>query len=463
MKTKSYDVTIIGGGTGGYSTAIRASELGLKVAIVERDRIGGTCLHRGCIPTKALLYAAELVTAPETAARLGVSLGNPTVDWRTVQAAKSESVSRLTKGLEGLLARRGVDVVRGEGRLVGRGRIAVATSEGDELEIEAKNVVLATGSAPKVIPGIEIDGKRTFTSDELLNIEGIPATMAIIGGGYIGCEFASAFNSFGSKVTIIEALPELLATEDREIKERIAPAFRKRGIELRLSSSVEGVDLSEDGVAIKMADGPPVEAEVLLVSIGRRPVSEEIGLESVDAEVDERGYISIDESYSAAPATYAIGDCIKTLALAHASFAEGYFVAEKIAGGNPAPPNYDAIPRIVYSFPEVASVGISEEEAERRGLEVEIGRFPFQANSRAVTMKNAEGFAKIITLKGGGPIIGVHLIGPHVSELISEAMLAVAWEASAAEVAVLHHPHPTLSEAIGEAAMKLAGMPLHSL
>ena len=435
----------------------------MKVAIVEKDLVGGTCLHRGCIPTKALLYAAELIDVAATAPMFGISLSKPNVDWQAVQTAKSESVSRLADGLKGLIARRGIAVERGEGRLVGRGRVAVKTAGGGEREIESDSVVLATGSAPKSIPGVEIDGVRTFTSDEIFSIPKIPSTMAIIGGGYIGCEFASAFNSFGSKVTIIEALPELLATEDREIKERIAPALKKRGIDLRLSASVEEVRFSDDGVAVEIADGPPVDAEALLIAIGRRPVTEGLGLEAIGAETDERGYISIDENYLAAPDTYAIGDCIKTLALAHASFAEGYFVAEKIAGGNPAPPDYDAIPRVVYSLPEVASVGISEEEAEKRGLDIEIGRFPFSVNSRAAVMKIKEGFAKIIAMKGGDPIIGVHLVGPRVSELISEAMLAVAWEASAADLAALHHPHPTLSEILGETAMKLAGMPLHSL
>ncbi len=463
MNTGKYDVAVIGGGTGGYSAAIRASELGLKVAIVEKDLLGGTCLHRGCIPTKAWLYAAELADAAALAATFGISLGKPNIDWLAVQSAKSESVKRLADGLAGLLGRRGVDVVRGEGRLVGRGRIAVKIPEGGEREIESESVIIATGSSPKSLPGVEIDGKRVFTSDEIFSIERLPSTMAIIGGGYIGCEFASAFNSFGTKVTIIEALPELLAAEDAEIKERIAPAFKKRGISLRLGASVKSVKPSAEGVSIEMADGPPVESEVLFIAIGRRPVTEGIGLEAIGAKTDGAGYVSISEDYSAAPGAYAIGDCIDTLALAHASFAEGYFVAERIAGENPAPPNYDAIPRVVYSFPEVASVGISEEEAARRGLEVETGRFPFRANSRAVTMKSGEGFAKIVAMKGGDPIIGVHLVGPHVSELVSEGMLAVAWEASAADLAALHHPHPTLSETLGEAAMKLAGMPLHSL
>ncbi|MCL5292972.1 MAG: dihydrolipoyl dehydrogenase [Actinobacteria bacterium] len=461
METKTYDLAVIGGGTGGYSAAIRASELGMKVALVERDGLGGTCLLRGCIPSKALLYAAKLVSLGKVAADFGISYAKPSVDWASTQSAKSEVVNRLTRGLEGLLIRRKIEIVKGSGRLIGTGRVHISPAGGGEREIAADNIVIATGSAPRIPAGVDIDGRRIFTSDELLNIDYIPSSMVIIGGGFIGCEFASMFNSFGTDVTLIELLPELLAREDREVKERLVPAFEKRGIKLHLDTTVAKIGPLEDGVVVELADKPAVKAEALLVATGRRPVTEEVGLEAVGTKT-ERGFVPVDEDYLAVPGVYAIGDCIATLALAHAAFAEGYYVAEKIGGGIPLRPDYDGIPRVTYSFPEVASVGITEDEAVGRGLDIEVARFPFQANSRAVTMKNGEGFAKIIALKGGGPIIGVHLIGGEVSELITEGMLAVNWEASAAEVGILHHPHPTLSEAIGEAALKLAGMPLHS-
>ncbi|MHB0975750.1 MAG: dihydrolipoyl dehydrogenase [Candidatus Aquicultorales bacterium] len=455
-----YDLSVIGGGTAGYSAAIRAAELGLKVALVEKDAIGGTCLNRGCIPTKALLHAAELLEEARSAPDFGITFGDPSVDWAKTQSAKEEVVSKLVRGLGGLLERRNIEIVRGFARLDSPGVLSIA-ADGQDLELRSDAVVVATGSAPRIFPEIPIDEERIMTSDGLLGIRSIPRSLAILGGGFIGCEFASLFNAFGCEVTIIEVFPELLAKEDREIKERIAPAFVKRGIRLRLGATVANVARNDDSVRVELSEGEPVESERLLIAVGRRPVADGLNLEAAGAALDG-GYVVVDEDYEAAPGLYAIGDCIPTLPLAHAAFAEGYYVAERIAGRRTPRPNYDGIPRVAYCSPEVAAVGLTEEQAVSRGLDFTIARFPFRANSRAVAMKGGEGFAKILALKDGGPIIGVHLIGARVSELIAEAMLAVNWEASAAELGMLHHPHPTLSEAIGEAALKLAGMPLHS-
>lgn len=460
METKSCDVVVIGGGTGGYSAALRAAELGKTVKIVEKDGLGGTCLLRGCIPSKALLHAAELVNLSKAAANFGITFGLPMVDWTATQRAKDETVNKLTHGLIALMNRRKIEVVKGAGRLAGNNRVTVQT-DGEEIAISAQDIVIATGSTPRSMPSIEIDGRTVITSNELLEIDHIPKSLAIIGGGYIGCEFASLFNAFGTKVTIIEAASEVMAREDREVKERLAPALRKRGIELRLGAHVLGADISNEKVSVRLEDEEPVEAEILLVAIGRRPVTENLDLENAGVKTD-RGYVVVDDDYRAAPGIWAIGDCIPTLALAHASFAEGYYVAEKIAGMEPARPNYDGIPRVAYCFPEVTAVGMTEEEGDAKGIDYVIGRFAFQANSRALTMKDAEGFVKIIAEPDGGRILGMHMVGVNVSELASEAMLAVNWEASPADLGFLHHPHPTLSEAIGEAAMKLAGMPLHA-
>lgn len=462
MKNGLYDLVVIGGGTGGYSTAIRATELGLKVALVERGELGGTCLNRGCIPTKALLHAASLLESGREASAMGINFGEPEIDWSKTMGAVDGAVAKLKRGLRGLLMRHDVELIGGTAHIEERGGVAVELGDDGRTLLKTKNIVVATGGEPTPIPGIVPDGRQIMISDQMLGMDRIPKSLGIIGGGYIGCEFASAFNAFGSSVMIIEAEPALLPRSDRELSERLAPAFEKRGIDLKLGDSVAAVEAGADILRVRLSSGEEFDFEVLLVAVGRRPVTSDLGLENAGGTTTPRGHIVVDEDYEAAPGLYALGDCIDTLALAHASFAEGFHVAERISGMRTPRPNYDGIPKVAYCFPEVASVGLSEEEVTRRGLDVSIGRFPFKANSRAIATRKDEGFAKIIALADGGPIVGVHLIGPHASELITEGMLLVNWEASAADVGVLHHPHPTFTEAIGEAALRLAGMSLHS-
>ncbi|MEO6714388.1 MAG: dihydrolipoyl dehydrogenase [Mycobacteriales bacterium] len=454
------DVVILGGGSGGYACAIRAAELGMSVALVERSKLGGTCLHWGCIPTKALLHSAELVDQTKEADKYGVRATFEGVDLDGVHAYKDRVVSRMFKGLSGLIKSKGIDVVQGDGRLSSPTSVTVALDGGGERVIEARHVVLATGSRPKSLPGLEIDHQRVITSDDALGWQSIPTSVAILGAGAIGCEFASVWRSFGAEVTIIEALPHLVPLEEESSSKLLERAFRRRGINFEIGARFESVKSNDSGVTITLEGGKTIDAEILLVAVGRGPVSEGLGYAEAGVEL-QRGYVIVDDyCLTAVPTISAIGDLIPTLQLAHVGFAEGILVAERLAGLSPAPIDYDGVPRITYCDPEVASVGITSTVAAERGYDVVTSTYDFAGNGRAVILGGA-GAITLIAQKDG-PVLGVHMVGPRVGDLIAEAQLITNWEALPSEVAELIHPHPTLSEALGEAHLALAGKPLHS-
>ena len=461
---ESYDVAVLGSGTGGYACALRAAELGKRVALIERDdRLGGTCLLRGCIPTKALLRSAEIMDNVTRSEEWGIKAsGEP--DWDGVLAYQSRIVDKLVSGLTSLIKARKIDVLKSEGRLVRTDSGAPGVQvDGDR--IDATDVVLATGSTPRLLPGIEIS-ERVITSDQALGLSFIPKSVVVIGAGAVGLEFASFYRSFGAEVIVVEALPRLAPLEDEEISRELARMFRKRGIDAHAGAKVQEVKPSEGAVEVTFeADGgqQTKSADVCLVAVGRGPVSEGLGYEENGVELD-RGYVKVNGSLSTtAEHVWAVGDVAATpYQLAHVAFAEGIGIAERIAGQEPAEIDYVGIPRVTFSTPEISSVGLTEEQARERGHEVVVEKFNLQGLGKA-NIVGEGGLCKVIAEKDGGPVLGIHLIGPHVTDLIAEAMLITNWEAVPADVAALIHPHPTLSEAIGEAHLVLAGKPLHSM
>jgi dihydrolipoamide dehydrogenase len=465
-----YDVIVIGAGTGGYSCALRAAELGKRVALVERDeRLGGTCLLRGCIPTKALLQSASVLDAVNRSEQWGI-IATGRVDRDGVIAFRDASVDKLVTGLTGLLRARGVDVVHGTARLVARGEAAGAADASDSPDVAvdgrvltASDIVVATGSRPRLLPGVELT-ERIVSSDEALELAPIPASAVVIGAGAVGLEFASLYRSLGAEVTLLEALPRLAPLEDEDISAQLARAFRKRRIDAHVSASVREVKDRGDSVEVSYEDGSnaTISADVCLVAIGRGPVTDDLGLEAVGAELD-RGFVKVDgQLQTTAPHVWSVGDAAATpLQLAHVAFTEGIAVAERIAGEAVPEIDYAGIPRVTYCSPEVASVGLTEAQAAERGHDVAVERLDFRAIGKA-NIVGEGGLAKLVADADGGTVLGVHLIGPHVTDLIAEGMLITNWEATAADVASLIHPHPTLSEAIGEAHLALAGKALHS-
>jgi dihydrolipoamide dehydrogenase len=455
MKLSQFDLLILGGGSGGYAAALRGSQLGLNVALIEQDKLGGTCLHRGCIPTKALLHAGEVADSARHAGEFGVNAQFHNIDMGGVNAYKDGVVSKLHKGLQGLVKSRNVTYIEGHGRLVGPNEIEV---NGERHQ--GKNIILATGSYPKTLPSLEIDGHQIITSEQALNMDRVPASAIVLGGGVIGCEFASVWKSFGSEVTIIEALPHLIALEDESSSKQLERAFRKRGINFELGTRFQSANRHEGGVTVTLEDGKQFTAEVLLVAVGRGPVSANIGYEEQGITMD-RGYILVDDKCRTnIPGIWAVGDLIPTLQLAHVGFAEGIMVAEEIAGLNPRPINYDGVPRVTYSDPEVASVGLTTAAAKERGHDVVELNYDLAGNGKANILKTA-GSVKLVAQKNG-PILGIHMVGARVGELLAEAQLIFNWEAEANDVASLIHAHPTMSEAVGEAHLALAGKPLHA-
>jgi dihydrolipoamide dehydrogenase len=449
------DLVVLGGGSGGYAAALRAAELGMTVVMIERDKVGGTCLHRGCIPTKALLHSAETVDVIKEAAQFGVNGTFESVDMAAVNAYKGKVVEGLYKGLTGLVKSRKIEVINGTGRLVSGTAVEV-----DGRKIEAKHVLLATGSVPKSLPGLEIDHERVVTSDDALGFDRIPASVVILGAGAIGCEFASVWSSFGAEVTIVEALPHLVPLEEESSSKLLERAFRKRGIKQELNARFDRVEATDAGVRVHLEGGKSLEAELLLVAIGRGPVSQDLGYEQVGVEMD-RGFVKVDAyCQTSVPTISAVGDLIPTLQLAHVGFAEGILVAERLAGLQVTPVDYDGVPRVTYSHPEVASVGITSKVAKERGYDVVEATYDLAGNGKARILGTA-GAVKVIAQKDG-PVLGVHMVGERVGELIAEAQLITNWEALPGEVAQLIHPHPTMSEAVGEAHLALAGKPLHS-
>ena len=449
------DLVVLGGGSGGYAAALRASELGMSVVMVEADKVGGTCLHRGCIPTKALLHSAETVEVIKDAGQFGIQGTFQGVDMAGVNAYKGKVVEGLYKGLSGLVKSRGIEVVQGWGRLVSPTAVEV-----DGRTIEARHVLLATGSVPRSLPGLEIDGTRVITSDQALDLDRVPASAIVLGAGAIGCEFASVWNAFGAEVTIVEALSHLVPLEEESSSKLLERAFRKKGIKQELSARFQSVAPTATGVQVTLEGGKTLDAEILLVAIGRGPVSEGLGYEQVGVEM-ERGFVKVDAyCQTSVPTISAVGDLIPTLQLAHVGFAEGILVAERLAGLPVTPVDYDGVPRVTYSHPEVASVGITSKQATERGYDVIEATYDLAGNGKAKILGTA-GAVKVVAQKDG-PVLGVHMVGERVGELIAEAQLITNWEALPAEVAQLIHPHPTMSEAVGEAHLVLAGKPLHA-
>ena len=450
-----FDLVILGGGSGGYAAALRGAQLGLKVALIESDKVGGTCLHRGCIPTKALLHSAEIADGAREGAKFGVKSTLNGMDMDGVNAYKDGVINKLYKGLSGLVKSRGIFFVEGHGKLVSKDTVEVAG-----VKYSGKNIVLATGSYAKTLPGLEIDGERIITSDHGTKLNYVPKSVIVLGGGVIGSEFASVWKSFGSEVTIVEGLPRLIALEDESSSKQLERAFRKRGINLELGVKFASAVKNKKDVTVTLEDGKSLTAELLMVAVGRGPVSDNIGYQEQGITMD-RGYVLVDDKCRTnIPGIWAVGDLIPTLQLAHVGFAEGILVAEEIAGLNPHPINYDGIPRVTYSDPEVASVGLTTAEAKKRGHDVVELTYDLAGNGKAQIL-NTSGSIKLVSQKNG-PVLGVHMVGARVGELLAEAELIYNWEARAEDVAPLIHAHPTLSEAMGEAHMALAGKPLHA-
>ncbi|MGW1914751.1 dihydrolipoyl dehydrogenase [Streptomyces sp. NPDC002076] len=504
--TNTADVIVIGGGTGGYSTALRAAALGLDVVLVERDKVGGTCLHRGCIPSKAMLHAAELVDGiAEARERWGVKATLDSVDWAALVATRDDIVARNHKGVEAHLAHAGVRVVRGSARLTGartvhvggvrldfalsaqnayaRGTHASATrpltdpAPGVEPQSAPgvhdfrarRGIVLATGSRPRTLPGLQPDGRRVVTSDDALFAPGLPASVLVLGAGAIGVEYASFHRSMGAEVTLVEAADRIIPLEDADVSRHLTRGLKKRGIDVRAGARLLDAEVLENGVRarVRSARGETrtVEAERLLVAVGRAPVTEGLDLAAAGLTTDERGFV-VPADWSrletAVPGIHVVGDLLPppSLGLAHASFAEGLLVAETLAGLPSAAVDYAAVPRVTYSSPQTASVGLSEAEARARGRAVEVNTMPLTAVAKGM-VHGQGGMVKVVAEAGGGQVLGVHLVGPNVSEMIAESQLVVGWDAEPADVARHVHAHPTLSEAVGEVFLTLAGRGLH--
>ena len=455
--TTPADLVILGGGSGGYAAALRAAELGLSVVLVEKDKVGGTCLHRGCIPTKALLHSGEVADSAREGEQFGVKTTLAGIDMDGVNSYKDGVIGRLYKGLQGLIKSRKITYVEGEGRLVSPTAVSV---NGETYE--GRHVLLATGSYSRSLPGLEIDGTKIITSEHALNLDRVPASAIILGGGVIGCEFASAWKSFGVDVTIVEGLPHLVPLEDESSSKLLERAFRRRKIDFSLGTRFAKAETTADGVKVTLENGKEYEAELLLVAVGRGPVSQGLGYEEAGVAMD-RGFVLVDEyMQTSVPTVSAVGDLVPTLQLAHVGFGEGILVAERLAGLPVVPIDYAGVPRITYSEPEVASVGLTEAQAKAKHGDdsVEVLTYDLGGNGRSQILKT-QGAVKLIRQKDG-PVIGVHMVGSRVGELIAEAQLIYNWEALPDEVAQLIHPHPTQSEALGEAHLALAGKPLHA-
>jgi dihydrolipoamide dehydrogenase len=452
-----FDLVILGGGSGGYAAALRAAQLDLSVALIEKDKLGGTCLHRGCIPTKALLHAGEVADQTRESEQFGVKANLVGIDMAGVNAYKDGVVGRLYKGLQGLISAAKITYVEGEGRLVGPTSVEVGGQRYD-----GRNLVLATGSYSKSLPGLDIDGERVITSEHALTLDRVPSSVIVLGGGVIGVEFASVWRSFGADVTILEALPRLVAAEDEDCSKALERAFRKRGIAFKVGKPFEKVERTESGVRATVAGGETVEAELMLVAVGRGPTTANVGYEEQGLTMD-RGFVPTDDRLRTnLPGVYAVGDIVPGLQLAHRGFQQGIFVAEDIAGLNPAVIDENGIPRVTYSDPEIASMGLTEAKAkEQYGADkVQVYSYNLGGNGKSQILKT-QGFAKLVRV-ADGPVVGIHMVGARVGELIGEAQLIYNWEAYPAEVAQLVHAHPTQTEALGEAHLALAGKPLHA-
>ncbi len=467
-ETSSYDVIVIGGGPGGYVAAIRAAQLGQKVAVVEREALGGVCLNWGCIPTKSLLRNSELASILTNEAKdFGFSFENLKLDYAVAHKRSRQVSERLVKGIGFLFKKNGVTHIQGTATLTGPQQVRVEPS-GQILE--AKAVIIATGARPRSLPGMTVDGQKIITSREALALTVAPKRLVVVGAGAIGMEFAYVFRAYGAEVTVIEMLPHVLPLEDDETAAEVAKAFKKQGIKTLVNTRTEGVDLTADGVTVRVKDGASgaeqaIAADVVLVAIGVAPNSGGLGLEAAGVQVDKRGFIPVDEFMRTnVPGVYAVGDVTGKLLLAHVASAQGIVAAETIAGHETRPirdADYAFMPRCTYCKPQVASLGYTEAQARERGLEIKIGKFPFVANGKALGLNEKEGFVKIIADAQYGEILGAHLVGPEVTELLPELALARTWELTTEEIARTVHAHPTLSEALMEAAHAVMGTAIH--
>ncbi len=452
---QEFDILVLGGGSGGYAAALRGVQLGKSVGLIEKGKLGGTCLHNGCIPTKALLHTAEIADGARDAEKYGVKATFESIDMEGVNKYKDDIVAGKFKGLQGLLKKKGVTVIEGKGKLDGKDTVDV-----DGTKYTGKNIILATGSYSKSLPGLEIKD-RVITSDEALQLDHVPKSVVVLGGGVIGCEFASVWKSFGVDVTIVEALPSLVPNEDDAIIKILERSFRKRGINFSTGVRFESVDQNDDGVKVKLEDGKTFDADLLLVAVGRGPVTDVLGYEEAGLTMD-RGFVIADERlHTGVGNIYAVGDIVPGLQLAHRGFQQGIFVAEEIGGENPAVIDESGIPRVTYSEPEIASVGLTEKAAKEKYGEdaVQTQEYNLAGNGKS-SIIGTGGLIKLVQEKDG-PVVGVHMIGSRMGEQVGEAQLIVNWEAFPEEVAQLIHAHPTQNEALGEAHLALAGKPLH--
>lgn len=465
--TKEYDVVIIGGGTGGYVAAIRASQLGLKAAVIEKGKIGGTCLHAGCIPSKALLRSAEVYAQTKNVDKYGVIAPEVGLDFSKVQARKEEITERLFKGVQHLMKKGKIDVYEGKGSILQSKDVLVElNNDKDEIILSPRNILIATGSRPRTLHGLGVDEKHVMTSDEALKMEVLPNSIIIVGGGVIGIEWASMLVDFGLQVTVLEYADRILPTEDQDVSKEMQRLMKKKGVKIVTSAKVLPETLEKgEGVSIKAehkGKEMPFSADKLLVSVGRLPNTEGIGLENTTIDLD-RDFIKTNEFYQTnEPNIYAIGDVIGGLQLAHVASHEGMIAIEHIARENPVPLDSTLVSKCVYSSPEVASVGLTEEEAKGKGYHVKTGKFSFRAIGKALVFGESDGFVKLVVEEGSNKLLGAHMVGPHVTDMITEVGLARVLNATAMDIAHTIHPHPTLAEAIGEAALAVDGKAIHS-
>ena len=461
-----YDVVVIGGGPGGYAAALYAGAAGLSVAVVEKDKVGGTCLHRGCVPAKEFLETATVFRGVEGAKEFGIHAGQPVVEFAISQDRKNQIVDQLFRGLSGLLKQRKVAVFSGVGRLLPGKVVEVAAADGAVSLLAGTNVVLASGSVPRTLPGFEVDGRYVQTSDELLSLRELPKSVAVIGGGAIGCEFASMLADLGVRVTVLEALPKILPGCDQDVVNVILRSFAKRGITVRTGVVVTGHEPDGDRTAVVLGDGDKLEVETILMSVGRRPLSDALLAEGTGVEIDERGYVRVDEwMRTGAAGVFAVGDLVATPQLAHVGFAEAILAVKQILGERAFPVDYARVPWAIYCHPEVAFVGMTEQDALDAGIETVTKRDPFGGNSRARILGETDGLVKVICEKKpdgrAGRLLGVHMAGPWVTEQLGQAYLSVNWEATPDEISPFVQPHPSLSETFGETVLALTGRGLH--